>query len=169
MRNSILKLSIILFVFITNSSQAQSFRQYLENRGLKTLASYAHPTNTFTGGTIDEMTKSYAIVTVYSKDWLTGFEVYTVLKIQRGGINNAIVNNINVLKDSDFVKPFSAMKDLMNLTLEMYRSMGFEKEINETISQIKYKFNSDVNLWSGLDWSILAVNLDRLDYYLNFN
>lgn len=144
---------ILIFFFSISYSFSQTMDDFFKYKGVKVLASLAHPTNTFKSGSY-EIYSSAVYVNIY-------YESYTTkLKITRDG---NFFTKTDVIEDNDFVAPFAMVELIKDLALELIvnsedqqNKSTFEKKINKTISNM-----------NGKDLACLVLTLNWFDYQPN--
>ena len=144
------RLIIFTLLLISAAANAQNevMENYFKNKGVVLLANCAHPSNTFEGGTYSVYDQYVIVDIAYSGG------IYTELRLDRLGYG---FSRVSVLKDNDFVHPFSFMKMITDLALAQYKDSDAK---NEVIRNLENMLNRELKDWTGTDWALLLINLD---------
>ena len=143
-------IAVLIFLIITSSGFAQKMSTFFKEKGVETLASLAHPTNTYKSGEYKVSDNK-----VWIKIYYDGFT--TELELKR--LDN-LFTDITIVSDDDFISPFIgvelikdiAYKAIKDDTDKKNKSL-FEEAINKTIENM-----------DGEDLACLVLTLDWLEY-----
>ena len=165
MKSAFKLFTFLVCIAITNCAFSQTLEKFFATRGVHNLSDAAHPANDFLDGNYD-VTASYVDVSIASKDNVTEGNVYTDLRLIRGG-GGLYFNDILVIRDTDpWAKPFDAFKVQVQLVLIGYKALVGDAEFEKMLLSVQDTFHTDMTKWTGKMWAVFAINLDCIAYML---
>lgn len=146
MKNIILSIMLILSIC---GISAQSFDNFMEQRGGEVIARMAHPMNTYESCSYQTRGNSILIKIEYKK-CTTELKFYAI---------GDIFYNLEVLSDTDFYPPFRAVQNIKSILYTM-----MENEFPETIVAIEDKIGTKIREMDGKQLACMAFTLAWLNY-----
>lgn len=131
------------------ASQEENFFKYV---GVKTLATLAHPTNTFISGEYS-ISPGYVVVKINYEGG-----IFTKLRIDK---RNGIYSKLTILEDSDFFSPFLAITLIKSI---VDNEMKNSDSANETKSLLERELGKLYYQFNGEDVSLFLLNMYRFNY-----
>lgn len=148
-----IKALIVLLLLSASFSQeiyGQTIDKFFEYEGVKLIADFAHPTNTFSSASFYVGYDHVAIGIYYE-------ECYTEVKIIRDG---DFFTNIQVIKDTDWFSPFAATGMIKDIIWDAINSDSDREEL----SKFEEKINKRISDMSGKDLTCLFLTLSWWAY-----
>lgn len=131
--------TIIAVIFFQISfTSAQTMESFFRNEGIETIALLAHPLSTFESATYEIKSDRILIDIIYT-------EGRTKLSIDR---QKHFFTDIDVLYDSFWISPFSAVEIIKDVALEMVNETDQDGKI---VSQFEQFFNRSLYQMSGVN------------------
>lgn len=149
MRRILLTLFLIASCSLVKIS-AQSFADFMYQRGGKIVADLAHPTNSYTGCSYDFSSGGLIVTVRYKKGYQTKVFFY---------FKDNIFYQMSVLSDSDFFPPFLASEGMKNMLYD-----AVESEAPNMIKRIESEIGRDFRYMDGKQLCCLLFSLSWAAY-----
>ena len=146
-------IAFTLIIATSLTAVSQSFETYLKHEGVETIASLAHPTNTYKKGYFT-MQPDGAVVEIHYGD-----RVKTKLKLT---IVKGWVTSIDVLYDNDWWPPFAGTALIKDVLYEMAKEDL--NTSNNIISQFENYMGGTFQSFSGEQVSMALITLGYAIY-----
>lgn len=144
------KIFSFLLIILAISSYTQSLDNYLYYQGVGTLASLAHPTNTFKSGEY-KINYSSVEVAIYYEDYTTKM----TLKM-----SGNMFTDIDVRYDDDFVSPFVAIESFKDMIYDAIKDSGDQ----QTKNKVENYFGEKIEDMTGIQLACLIMTIDFFNY-----
>ncbi|GAB3280560.1 hypothetical protein GCM10027347_55770 [Larkinella harenae] len=157
----VIKVAVALLLMNSVVCNGQKLMNYFKYQAVKSLAEFAHPTNDFKSGSYQVFSNYFGanddmiIVDIYYQG-----NIYTQLALRK---QYGMFTKIAVVKDTDFIAPFSAVAFLKDLMLEAMKSVDNTSK-SEVEIQLEKALQRQLQFSNGLDIALYSLNLNWLMY-----